>query len=87
MYSVIHHVSASGMTRHISFYMWSPRVKRMLCLNHRIEALCGYRRAKHEGLVVVGTGMDMCFSVVYDFCAKQFKGQEKAGYVFESSTL
>jgi len=87
VYSVIRHVSASGMQRRINFYMWSPKSKRLLCLDYRFAKLAGYREHKSGGLVVNGGGMDMCFSVVYDFCRKQFAGQERAGYVFDSSTL
>ena len=65
VYSVLRHVSASGMTRRIDFY---TVVKGdIVCLSGWIADATGYRRSKnHDGLVVQGCGMDMGFAVVYD---------------------
>lgn len=68
IYSIIRHVSSSGMSRNISFFVLkrdkngcSP-----LCLDWRISEILGYRQAKRDGLTITGYGMDMGFHVVYN---------------------
>ena len=63
IYSIIRHVSNSGMTRHISFF----RVKNenIYWITHDIHKLLGYKMNKYyDAIVVRGCGMDMAFSVV-----------------------
>ena len=64
LYSILRHVSKSGMSRRISFLV--------VDLNHirdvtwHVGNVTGYRAgARGEGLVVNGGGMDMGFQVAY----------------------
>ena len=64
LYSILRHVSKSGMSRRISFLV--------VDLNHirdvtwHVGNVTGYRiGARGEGLVVNGGGMDMGFQVAY----------------------
>ena len=63
IYSIIRHVSKSGMTRHISFfhiYNNQPHY-----LTNSIAEVLGYKMNKyHDAIIVGGCGMDMAFHVV-----------------------
>ena len=63
IYCSLNHVSSSGMTRHISFFVVYKG--EIVKLNWHLAKLLDYRIAKNGGLVVGGCGMDMGFSVVY----------------------
>lgn len=63
VYSVLRHVSPSGMTRRIDFYTIKDNKPRFLT-GYMAGAL-GYRWGDKAGLVVGGCGMDMGFHVVY----------------------
>lgn len=69
LYTVLRHVSSSGMSRVISVVSVSPDGD-IRNLDYLISQLGHYRRtpisAKHDGLKVGGAGMDMGFAVVYD---------------------
>lgn len=80
VYSVLRHVSQSGMTRRIDFY---TVVKGdIVCISGWIADATGYRRSKnHDGLVVQGCGMDMGFAVVYDLSRTIYpKGFKRKGW-------
>lgn len=68
------HVSSSGMTRHIRFSVATIEAGevRFIWLNFHIARLLGYRKAKRDGLIVTGCGMDMGFSVVYNLSRALF---------------
>lgn len=64
VYSVLRHVSASGMSRHIDFYI--IKNDQPLFITGSVASLLGLKRAKNgEGLIVTGCGMDMGFATVY----------------------
>jgi hypothetical protein len=65
VYSIVRHVSASGMSRVISFYAIKKNQPRWLDMY--IARACGFSFQTHnrEGLKVRGCGMDMAFHVVY----------------------
>jgi len=66
IYTVLRHVSSSGMLRVIDIY--AMRQGDMVWLTPIVETLTGYKRdKKRDGLRVGGCGMDMGFKVVYDF--------------------
>ena len=69
IYSIIKHVSKSGMTRHISFFhIWGNEP---YFLTRSISDLLGYKMNKyHDALVVGGCGMDMAFAVVNNLQAE-----------------
>lgn len=65
VYTILRHVSRSGMQRHISCYVIVNGEPRFL--DHWISLVTGYRRVnKGEGLIVNGYGMDMGAAIVDD---------------------
>ena len=68
VYSVLRHVSASGMSRRIDFYSLKGGVP--VWLSGYMAGLLGYKVHRQGGLVVTGCGMDMGFHVV---CGLSFK--------------
>jgi len=93
IYTILRHVSNSGMSRRISCFIIKGKDAGPYCIDWHIEKLGLYNRhKKHEGLVVGGCGMDMGFAVVYNLSSKLFpkgfklaKGQygrngDKSGY-------
>lgn len=66
IYCILRHVSASGMSRRISFFM--IKNNKPFHLDYLISQVTNYKRDRdHSGLRVGGCGMDMGFAVVYDF--------------------
>ena len=64
VYTKCHHVSSSGMTRHISVYV--ARNNEIIDITWYVSNVIGYKRNfKDGGLIVGGCGMDMGFHVVY----------------------
>lgn len=63
IYTAINHVSASGMSREISFYIAGK--DGIENINYYIKEILGHRFGK-RGLRIHGAGMDMGFAVVYD---------------------
>lgn len=64
VYTVLRHVSSSGMSRRIDLYCIKNNKPRFL--SGWAARVLGYKRAsKGDGLVVGGCGMDMGFHVVY----------------------
>lgn len=86
VYTIVTHVSSSGMTRHIRCYVPSVNVSTdyktgkktrkagITDITGLVATACGYNRAKGSrwDLVVGGCGMDMCFSVVYNLGRTMF---------------
>ena len=61
----LRHVSSSGMSRRISFYV--VKKNKLIGLDWYINRILDYSRdSNNEGLKVSGCGMDMGFSVVYN---------------------
>ena len=67
VYTILRHVSASGMTRRISLCAIADGGLRHL--DNLVAALLDYRQHKHSGLIVTGCGMDMGFHLVYNLGA------------------
>lgn len=68
VYTILRHVSSSGMTRHISLILIGED-KKPLMIDYLIVKALGYKRVpmnRGEGVIVTGCGMDMGFSVVYN---------------------
>ena len=80
IHCVLRHVSSSGMTRRISFFVIKDN--KPLCLDYLISELGTYKRSNKDGLTVGGCGMDMGFAVVYNTAAQIFADESKgdAGY-------
>lgn len=65
VYTLVRSVSKSGMSRRISFFVVNDgKLEDIDWL--LIRAGIGKRRGHDNGLYVTGTGMDMCFGMVYD---------------------
>ena len=62
IYTVLRHVSSSGMQREISIRMLDAG--RIISLDWLVATATGRRIGKHNGLVVKGCGMDMGFHLV-----------------------
>ena len=78
VYTVLKHVSSSGMTRHISCYCTAINEgtgrSNIVDITFYVARLLGYRRNyKDGGLVVGGCGMDMGFHVVYSLSSLLFR--------------
>jgi hypothetical protein len=71
VYTVLTHVSRSGMSRHIRVILLKPdRASpnggvRIIEPNYAVAGVLGYKLANRDGMVVGGCGMDMGFHVVY----------------------
>ena len=63
VYTVLRHVSSSGMSRRIDLYV--IRKNQPLCISHDAARVLGYSLHNDGGLIVSGAGMDMGFHVVY----------------------
>lgn len=64
VYTLVHHVSKSGMTRHIGCYVVNKKTGELVCIDWHISKVTGYTQA-NRGLVVGGCGMDMGSHLVY----------------------
>jgi hypothetical protein len=67
IYSTIQHVSQSGMSRHIKFFVIIDNEPRFI--TYELSVALGYKM-KGNCVVVKGCGMDMAFSVIMNLCAK-----------------
>lgn len=77
IYTVLRHVSASGMSRAIDVVIM--RQNKPMRISHLVAAIGHYSLdPRHEGLKVGGAGMDMGFHVVYGLGAMLWpKGTRK----------
>ena len=71
VYTILRHVSQSGMQREISMYVMQPDDRepsgtRLQWIDGYARKVLGMRLGKREGLVVGGCGMDMGFHLVYN---------------------
>ena len=76
IYTVIRHVSASGMQREISVKMIDAG--RIIHLDYLVSTALEMKQGKHNGIVVRGCGMDMGFHIVHNILravnpTKQFR--------------
>ena len=88
IYSIIRHVSQSGMTRHISFFIIHNN--EIWHIDNLISDYLDYRPNKrYDALVVGGCGMDMAFSVVNNLqeTMKQSKNVTYIDYHFISTII
>lgn len=82
IYTILKHVSSSGMYRVIDTYLIKDNWPLRLTWN--IAAVCGYPyNDNHEGIGVSGCGMDMGFHIVYNLSYALFKD----GYALKQSWL
>lgn len=88
-----HHISPSGMTHALSFYVVTKTG--LSCIDDLIHDIAGYSfDSRHGGLRVRGCGMDMGFAVVYNFSGEVYRGSRskkiaprREGYALKSRWL
>ena len=88
IYTIVRSVSSTGMTRHISLKVaqggeiYDITYSAALALGERLYDKGGYNTIKQNG-----TGMDMCFNLVYNLSSVLYAGRERAGYVIKQRAL
>lgn len=101
IYTIVTHVSKSGMQRHIRCYLPTietdtergtdkrKRKPSITNITRLVSIACGIRLANgyNWDLVVGGCGMDMCFATVYELSCRMFQGQDRAGYMLNARDL
>ena len=70
LYTILRHVSNSGMSRDISVI--AIRDNEIYHLDYLVSKLTGYKLSKNEGVKIGGCGMDMGFALVYSFSSRVF---------------
>lgn len=68
VYTILRHVSRSGMSRSIGVVLLKGRKQNSMDLhpNYLVAKALGYRQGKGDGVVMGGCGMDMGFALVYN---------------------
>ena len=74
VYTVLRHVSSSGMSRDISLVVFDGERKYML--DWSVARVLGLPLSKNEGVKVGGCGMDMGFHLVYSLGSVLFSGTD-----------
>ncbi len=78
VYTVLDHVSRSGMSRNVRVVLLEKDDKGepyALHPNHAVAVVLGLRRAKNgDGVVISGCGMDMGLHLVYELSHALFRG-------------
>jgi hypothetical protein len=77
LYTILRHVSRSGMLRHISLF--SFKSGEPLQLDYLAARALGWSLAKGDGIKIDGAGMDMGFHLVYCLAATLFPGYDESG--------
>lgn len=66
-YTVLRHVSSSGMQRRIS--VLGVMGGEIVCLDWAVSRVLGRRVHPNGGIIIGGCGMDMGFALIYDLTA------------------
>lgn len=77
VYAVLRHVSSSGMSRNIDFYVIRDNQPRYI--TGLIAQALDYKLSKNGGLTVGGCGMDMGFHVIYTLSSMLYKSDGSIG--------
>lgn len=90
VYSIVEHVSRSGMQRTIDFFVIVDG--RPARISHLIARMGMYQRTRtpgDNGIKVNGCGMDMRFSVIYNISRHLYKGttEKDAGYLLKQAYI
>jgi hypothetical protein len=73
VYTIVHHVARSGMSRDIALIKLVDGEPRYL--SHNAAIACGNRLVNahgHDAIRIGGCGMDMCFALVYELASVIF---------------
>lgn len=71
VYTVLKHVSQSGMMRHISAYIVVEG--KIVDISWFVAHFMGWKRAENGGIKIGGAGMDMGFHLVYSLSYTLFR--------------
>jgi len=91
VFCVLRSVSSSGMSRTIDFY--AIKDNQPICLSGYMAAAMGWKRAKGQGIVISGCGMDMGFHAVYCLGSALWPNQNEGradrdgGYLLKSDWM
>lgn len=90
VYSIVRHVSNSGMSRVIDFFVIVDNKPRNI--TYLMEDLLDYKYDKYNsGIKVGGCGMDMCFHCVYSLSGELYKTspnhESDGGYKLNSKNI
>jgi hypothetical protein len=88
VYTILRHVSASGMSRDISLVI--AQGDEIIDITYYASHAMGGKVMESKGhrvIKVSGCGMDMGFHLVYNLSSVLFAGQERAGYVLKQGWL
>ena len=88
VYTIMRHVSSSGMTRNISLVIANG--DEVIDITYYAAHALGDKLIEskgHRAIRVNGCGMDMGFHLVYNLSSVLFTGQERAGYVLKQGWL
>lgn len=75
VYTILRHVSSSGMSRDISAVFIDSSAKeehRIYDLDYNVQMALGWPSAKRNGIRVGGCGMDMGFHMVYSLASRMY---------------
>jgi len=89
VYTILRHVSSSGMSRDISLVIADSEGRICDITYYAADAL-GDRlieRNSHRAIRVNGCGMDMGFSLVYNLSSVLFHGEDRAGYILKQEWI
>ena len=89
VYTIIRHVSTSGMSRDISLVI-ADKDGSICDITYYAAQALGNRlieRNGHRAIRVQGCGMDMGFHLVYNLSSVLFHGQDRAGYELKQAWL
>jgi hypothetical protein len=74
VWTLVRHVSRSGMSRDISVYLASPWDDGLVNVSRLVAEATGYSESRNTAAVRIGgAGMDMGFAVVYDLSRAVFR--------------
>jgi hypothetical protein len=89
VYTIIRHVSSSGMSRDISLVV-ADKDGTICDITYYAAQALGDRlieRNGHRAIRMQGGGMDMGFHLVYNLSSVLFHGQDRAGYELKQAWL
>jgi len=89
VYTILRHVSSSGMSRDISLLV-ADREGRISDITYYAADALGDRLIERNGsraIRVNGCGMDMGFHLVYNLSSVLFHGQDRAGYILKQEWI
>ncbi len=85
VYTVLRHVSRSGMQRRIDCY--SIQKNKLVYLSGYIEHITSMKRHKNGGLIVDGCGMDMGFHIVHNLSMALYGLANRGAYELDHAWI